>query len=58
MPIDKQDGILTIDQTAELLRVSTKTIYDLVSQERIPGRLFARKVWRSWVFCALRSISF
>ena len=48
MPVDKQDDILTIDQTAELLRVSTKTIYDLVSPERIPGRLFARKVGRSW----------
>ncbi len=42
------NDILTIDQAAELLKVSSKTIYDLVSDERIPGKIFAKKVGRSW----------
>ena len=44
---DKKD-ILTIEQTAKLLEVSTRTIYDLVSEERTPGKIFTKKVGRSW----------
>ncbi len=44
---DKND-ILTIDQTAQLLKVSPRTVYELVSKERIPGKIFAKKVGRSW----------
>jgi len=45
---ESKDDILTIKQCAELLKVSTRTIYDLVSDERLPGRIFAKKVGRSW----------
>jgi len=44
---DKND-ILTIDQTAKLLKVSSRIVYDLVSHERVPGKIFAKKVGRSW----------
>jgi excisionase family DNA binding protein len=43
-----KDDILTIDQAAQLLQVSSRTVYDLVSDERIPGKIFAKKVGRSW----------
>ena len=45
---NSKDDILTIDQAAQLLKVSSKTVYDLVSEERAPGKIFARKVGRSW----------
>jgi len=45
---DRKDDILTIDQTAQLLKVSSRTVYDLVSEERVPGKIFAKKVGRSW----------
>ena len=45
---NSKDDILTIDQAAELLKVSTYTVYQLVSAERIPGKIFAKKVGRSW----------
>ena len=48
MPEDTKDEILTINQCAELLKVSPWTIYDLVSSERQPGKIFAKKVGRSW----------
>jgi len=48
MITDNKDDILTIGQCAELLKVSTRTIYDLVSDERIPEKIFAKKVGRSW----------
>ena len=48
MPEENKDAILTIEQTAQLLKVSSWTIYGLVSDERIPGRIFANKVGRSW----------
>ena len=48
MTTDNKDDVLTIDQCAELLKVSTRTVYDLVSDERIPGKIFAKKVGRSW----------
>ena len=46
--IDSKDDIFTIGKCAEFLMVSTRTIYDLVSDERIPGKIFAKKVGRSW----------
>ena len=45
---NSKDDILTIDQAAQLLKVSSKTVYDLVSEERTPGKIFAKKVGRSW----------
>lgn len=45
---NSKDDILTIDQTAELLKISSRTVYDLVSKERIPGKIFGKKVGRSW----------
>ena len=48
MAEELKKDILTIEQTAKLLEVSTRTIYDLVSAERIPGKIFAKKVGRSW----------
>ena len=48
MPEDSKDEILTIGQCAQLLKVSSWTVYALVSDERIPGRIFANKVGRSW----------
>ena len=48
MTTDNKDDVLTIDQCAELLKVSTRTVYGLVSDERIPGKIFAKKVGRSW----------
>ena len=48
MTTDNKDDVLTIDQCAELLKVSTRTVYDLVSDELIPGKIFAKKVGRSW----------
>lgn len=43
-----KDGILTISQVAKLLKVSSKTIYKLVCNKRIPGRIYARKVGLAW----------
>ena len=48
MAEENKDEILTIDQTAKLLKVSSRIVYDLVSQERVPGKIFAKKVGRSW----------
>ena len=48
MPENNKDEILTVNQCAELLKVSPWTIYDLVSSERQPDKIFARKVGRSW----------
>jgi predicted DNA-binding transcriptional regulator AlpA len=41
---DKKDDILTINQTAQLLKVSPSTVYDFVSDERILGKIIAKKV--------------
>jgi excisionase family DNA binding protein len=48
MAEDSKDEILTIEQCAQLLKVSTWTVYGLVSEERIPRKIFAKKVGRSW----------
>ena len=48
MAEDNKDEILTIEQCAQLLKVSTWTVYGLVSQERLPKKIFAKKVGRSW----------
>lgn len=45
---DRKEEILTIVECAELLKVSPRLIYDLVSEERAPGKIFAKKVGRSW----------
>ena len=43
-----KEEILTINECAELLKVSSRLIYELVSEERVPGKIFAKKVGRSW----------
>lgn len=48
MPEEIKDDILTIEQCAQLLKISPRTVYDLVSAERLPGKIFAKKVGRSW----------
>ena len=48
MAVDSNNDILTIDQAAELLKVGNRTVYNLLSDERIPGKIFAKKVGRSW----------
>ena len=45
---NSKDDILTVDQAAKLLQVSPWTVYGLVSDEGEPGKLFAKKVGRSW----------
>ena len=45
---NSKDDILTVDQAAQLLQVSPWTVYGLVSEERTPGKIFAKKVGRSW----------
>lgn len=48
MSVDNNKDILTIDQAAELLKVGNRTVYNLLSSERLPGKIFAKKVGRSW----------
>ncbi|MHB8280722.1 MAG: helix-turn-helix domain-containing protein [Candidatus Humimicrobiaceae bacterium] len=48
MPEENKDEILTIGQCADLLKISTRTVYELISAERLPGRIFGKKVGRSW----------
>ena len=48
MPDEHKDEILTIDQCAQLLKISSRTVYELVSAERQPGKIFGKKVGRSW----------
>ncbi len=48
MAEDNKDEILTVNQCAQLLKVSPWTIYDLVSSSRQPEKIFGRKVGRSW----------
>jgi excisionase family DNA binding protein len=48
MPEDNKDDILTIEQCAQLLKVSTRTIYELISNNKEPDKIFANKVGRSW----------
>lgn len=48
MSENNKDEILTVNQCAELLKVSPWTIYELVSAERQPDKIFAKKVGRSW----------
>jgi excisionase family DNA binding protein len=44
----RKEEILTINECAEFLKVSPRLIYDLVSEERVHGKIFAKKVGRSW----------
>jgi excisionase family DNA binding protein len=48
MPEENKDEILTIEQCAQLLKVSTRTIYELISNNKEPDKIFANKVGRSW----------
>jgi len=48
MAENSKDDILTIGQAAQLLKVSNFTVYNIVSDERVPGKIFAKKVGRAW----------
>ena len=48
MTVDSNNDILTIEQAAQLLKVGNRTVYNLLSDERRPDKIFARKVGRSW----------
>ena len=48
MTVDGNNDILTIEQAAQLLKVGNRTVYNLLSDERRPDKIFARKVGRSW----------
>ena len=48
MPEENKDENLTINQCAQLLKISSRTVYELVSADRQPGKIFAKKVGRSW----------
>ena len=48
MIVDSNNEILTIDQAAEFLKVGNRTIYKLLSDERVPNKIFAKKVGRTW----------
>jgi excisionase family DNA binding protein len=45
--LEKKDTV-SIEECAELLGISKRTMYSLVSQEREPGKIFGRKVARKW----------
>ena len=40
--------VLTVEECAELLKVSPRTVYKLVSNDPAPNKIRARKVGRSW----------
>ena len=44
MAENSKDDILAINQTAHFLKVNSKTVYNLSSDEREPGKNFAKKV--------------
>jgi len=43
-----KDDVFTIEQAAKFLQVGPKTVYNLLSDEGEPGKIFAKKVGRSW----------
>jgi excisionase family DNA binding protein len=43
-----KDDFLTIDQVAKYLKCCNRTIYNLVSNKRIPGKIFGKKVGNAW----------
>ena len=45
---ENKDEVLTIEQCAQFLKISSRTVYELVSAERQPGKIFAKKVGRCW----------
>ena len=45
--LEKKD-ILSLTECAQLLGISKRTMYSLISQEREPGKIFGRKVARKW----------
>jgi excisionase family DNA binding protein len=48
MADETKDQILTIEESAKLLKVNLWTVYVLVSETKAPGKIFAKKVDRSW----------
>lgn len=54
-PSNEPKMLLTVDQVADLLSISRRTVYELVSTESIPSvkignrRLFPREELRRWI---------
>ena len=42
------DEVLTAQECADLLKLNIKTMYNLLTETREPGKIFARKVGREW----------
>lgn len=42
------DEILTAQECADLLKLNIKTVYNLLTETREPGKIYARKVGREW----------
>jgi excisionase family DNA binding protein len=42
------DEVLTAQECADLLKLNIKTVYNLFTETREPGKIFARKVGREW----------
>lgn len=45
--LEKKD-ILSLEECAQLLGISKRSMYSLISQEREPGKIFGRKIARKW----------
>ena len=45
---EEVSDVLTIEECADLLKVSPRTIYKLVTASRDPDKIRARKVGRAW----------
>ena len=43
-----KNDVLTADKAANFLQIGLKTIYILLSEERMPGKIFGKKVGREW----------
>ena len=43
-----ENEFLTIKELSKLLKLNFMTVYKLISEKREPGKIFAKKVGRSW----------
>lgn len=46
--LSQMDEILTAQECADMLKINIKTLYRVLSEEREPGKIFARKVGTKW----------
>ena len=43
-----KDEFLTIEEVSKLLKLNPSTVYRLLSQKRVPGEIFGKKIVRTW----------